>query len=141
MQRNLWWLVRGVALVGLVSVGCGGGNGGEVAEQAATTEEVAPSLGIRPNGDTELQPDLTQVSDELKQVYDYIDEHIDEHVINFQRWVQQPSISNTGEGIPESAQMVKGFFDQLGCQQSQVYEVGETEWGSQGNPVVYAKCD
>ena len=130
-----------MALVGLVSVGCGGGNGGEVAEQAATTEEVAPSLGIRPNGDTELQPDLTQVSDELKQVYDYIDEHIDEHVITFQRWIQQPSISNTGEGIPESAQMVKGFFDQLGCQQSQVYEVGETEWGSQGNPVVYAKCD
>ena len=143
MQRNLWWLVCGVALVGLVfvSVGCGGGNGGGVAEQSVTTEEVVPSLGIRPNGDTELQPDLTQVSDELKQVYDHIDEHIDEHVINFQRWVQQPSISNTGEGIPESAQMVKGFFDQLGCQESQVYEVGETEWGAQGNPVVYAKCD
>ncbi len=37
--------------------------------------------------------------------------------------------------------MVKGFFDELGCQESQVYEVGETEWGAQGNPVVYAKCD
>ncbi len=143
MRRTLSWLVRGVALLGLVafSVGCASENGGGMAEQAPATEEAAPSLGIRPNGDTEIQPDLTQVSDELKQVYDYIDEHIDEHVLNFQRWVQQPSISNTGEGIPESAQMVKGFFDQLGCQESQVYEVGETEWGSQGNPVVYAKCD
>ena len=37
--------------------------------------------------------------------------------------------------------MVKGFFDQLGCQQTRVYDVGVTECGSPGNPVVYAKCD
>ena len=37
--------------------------------------------------------------------------------------------------------MVKGFFEQLGCQESRVYDVGQTEWGAQGNPVVYAKCD
>ncbi len=37
--------------------------------------------------------------------------------------------------------MVKGFFEQLGCQESRVYDVGTTEWGSQGNPVVYARCD
>ena len=37
--------------------------------------------------------------------------------------------------------MVKGFFDELGCQQTRVYDVGVTEYGSPGNPVVYAKCD
>ena len=37
--------------------------------------------------------------------------------------------------------MVKGFFEQLGCQESRVYDVGITEWGAPGNPVVYAKCD
>jgi acetylornithine deacetylase/succinyl-diaminopimelate desuccinylase-like protein len=37
--------------------------------------------------------------------------------------------------------MVKGFFDQLGCQQTSVNDVGITEWGQQGNPVVYARCD
>ena len=37
--------------------------------------------------------------------------------------------------------MVKGFFEQLGCQESRVYDVGTTEWGAQGNPVVYARCD
>ena len=37
--------------------------------------------------------------------------------------------------------MVKGFFDQLGCQTARVYDVGITEWGAPGNPVVYAKCD
>ena len=101
-----------------------------------------PKLGVRPNGDTEISPDLSQVkSEELKKIYAYIDEHIDEHVENLQKWIQQPSISNSGEGIPESAEMVKGFFEQLGCQESRVYDVGTTEYGSQGNPVVYAKCD
>jgi acetylornithine deacetylase/succinyl-diaminopimelate desuccinylase-like protein len=81
------------------------------------------------------------VSEDLKKIYAYIDEHLDEHVVNLQKWIQQPSISNTGEGIQESAEMVKGFFDQLGCQQTKVYDVGTTDWGQQGNPVVYAKCD
>lgn len=100
-----------------------------------------PKLGIRPNGDTEIQPDLSQVPPDLQKVYAHIDENIDEHVENLQKWIQQPSISNSGEGIPESAEMVKGFFDELGCQQTQVYDVGDTEYGSPGNPVVYAKCD
>jgi len=100
-----------------------------------------PKLGIRPAGDETIKPDLSKVSDELKKVYAYIDGHIDDHVENLQKWVRQPSISNSGEGIPESAEMVKGFFEQLGCQESRVYDVGITEWGAPGNPVVYAKCD
>ena len=122
----------------VLTAGCSGQN-----EPPADTApaEVAPSLGIRPNGDTEIQPDLTQVSEELQQVFAYIDEHIDEDVIRLQRELQQPSISNTGEGIPETAQRVRGYFEELGCQESTVHEVGETEWGAQGNPVVYAKCD
>jgi len=107
----------------------------------AAAPKAKPTLGIRPNGDTEIQPDLSKVtSEDLKKVYTYIDEHIDDHVENLQKWIKQPSISNSGEGIPESAEMVKGFFEQLGCQ-ARVYEVGITEWGSPGNPVVYGKCD
>ena len=109
---------------------------------AAPKAQVKKKLGIRPKGDTEIDVDMTKISsDELKKVYGYIDEHIDDHVENLQKWIRQPSISNSGEGIPESAEMVKGFFDQLGCQQSRVYDVGMTEWGAPGNPVVYAKCD
>ncbi|MCM3879999.1 MAG: M20/M25/M40 family metallo-hydrolase [Vicinamibacterales bacterium] len=111
-------------------------------EATSAAPAVKPKLGIRANGDTEIQPDLAKVkSEDLKKVYSYIDEHIDDHVENLQRWIRQPSISNSGEGIPESAEMVKGFFEQLGCQDSRVYDVGTTEWGSQGNPVVYARCD
>jgi acetylornithine deacetylase/succinyl-diaminopimelate desuccinylase-like protein len=102
---------------------------------------VRPSLGIRANGDTTIQPDMSKLPPEMKKVSDYIDAHIDEHVENFQKWIQQPSISNSGEGIPETAEMVKGMFDKLGCQETKVYDVGISEWGQPGNPVVYAKCD
>ncbi len=112
------------------------------ATAAPAASTVKKTLGVRPNGDTEVKPDLSMVSsEELKQVYGYIDDHIDEHVENLQKWIKQPSISNTGEGIQESAEMVKGFFDQLGCQESKVYDVGTAEWGQQGNPVVFARCD
>jgi len=124
-------------------VSCGNSN---APTTAATAESAvtAPKrkLGIRPHGDetAKINMDMIQ-SEELKKIFAYIDENIDDHVVNLQKWIQQPSISNTGEGMQESAEMVKGFFDQLGCQESRVYDVGITEWGQQGNPVVYARCD
>lgn len=110
-------------------------------QTAATPATPKPKLGIRPNGNQTIQPDPAKTTPEMKQVFDYIDAHIDEHVERFQAWVRQPSISNSGEGIPETAEMVKGMFDQLGCQESKVYDVGMSEWGQPGNPVVYARCD
>ena len=102
----------------------------------------APATGIRSQGDTEISIDMGQVKNpDLPKIFKYIDDHLDEHVRNLQKWIQQPSVSNTGEGIQESAQMVKGYFDQLGCQQTKVYDPGIAEWGQQSNPVVYAKCD
>jgi acetylornithine deacetylase/succinyl-diaminopimelate desuccinylase-like protein len=84
---------------------------------------------------------MTGLPPEVQKTFAYIDTHIDDDVGNLQKWIQQPSISNSGEGIPESAEMVKGFFDKLGCQTTRVYDVGITEYGTPGNPVVYAKCD
>jgi acetylornithine deacetylase/succinyl-diaminopimelate desuccinylase-like protein len=141
-MNNKWAILGSVGA--LLAAGCGGGNPNTPQSPPAAQAAGAPQvkLGIRPNGDTEIQPDMSKIhSEELKKVFSYIDEHIDDHVVNLQKWIRQPSISNTGEGIQESAEMVKGFFDQLGCQQSKVYDVGTAEWGQQGNPVVYAKCD
>src|SRR5260370_29501990 len=100
-----------------------------------------PKLGIRPYGDETLKIDMSKIPNDLKTVFKYIDDHIDEHVELLQKVIQQPSISNSGEGIPESAEMIKGLFDKLGCQESRVYDMGMTEWGQPGNPVVYAHCD
>jgi acetylornithine deacetylase/succinyl-diaminopimelate desuccinylase-like protein len=124
----------------LALVACG--KGSEGGNATAAKETTAPKLGIRPNGDTTLTVNKAMIHNaDMPKIYDYIDGHIDEHVVNLQKWIQQPSISNTGEGIQESAEMVKGFFDQLGCQKTQVYDVGKAKWGQQANPVVYAKCD
>ena len=109
---------------------------------SASSKQEALTHNYRPDGDTTAKIDMSQIkSEELKKVFANIDEHFDEHVERLRKWIKQPSISNSGEGIPESAEMVKGFFDELGCQQSRVYDTGVTEWGLPGNPVVYAKCD
>jgi len=132
------WIAALSVLV--ICTGCSRGSTSAAAAPAPAPAQ--PKLGIRPAGDTEIQPDLSKItSDDLKKVFAYIDQHIDDHVVNLQKWIRQPSISNSGEGIPESAEMVKGFFEQLGCQESRVYDVGITEWGAPGNPVVYARCD
>jgi len=105
------------------------------------TAPAKPTLGINPNGTSGVGPDVSKLPPDLQKVFAYIDQHADDDAENLQKWIQQPSISNSGEGIPESAEMVKGFFDKLGCQTTRVYDVGITEYGSPGNPVVYAKCD
>jgi acetylornithine deacetylase/succinyl-diaminopimelate desuccinylase-like protein len=107
----------------------------------STTAPAAPKLGINPNGTSGVGPDMSKVPPDLQKVFAYIDSHADEDAQNLQKWIQQPSISNSGEGIPESAEMVKGFFDKLGCQTTRVIDVGITEYGTPGNPVVYGKCD
>src|SRR6266542_5111426 len=142
IMTNLQRLFAVLFALGIGAVGCSSSAAKSEQATAAAAAPAQPKLVIRPNGDTEIQPDLGKItSEDLKKVYRYIDEHIDDHVENLQKWIRQPSISNSGEGIPESAEMVKGFFEQLGCQESRVYDVGITEWGSPGNPVVYAKCD
>src|SRR5580658_2881075 len=81
---------------------------GRQVKQAAPAQE---ATGIRPQGDTEISIDMSRIKNpDLPKIFKYIDTHIDEHVRNLQHWIQQPSVSNTGEGIQESAQMVKGFI-------------------------------
>jgi acetylornithine deacetylase/succinyl-diaminopimelate desuccinylase-like protein len=137
---RIQWAVS-CCLVGTMWVATGCGKPQQQAAAPAAKAQSAPKLGIRPHGDETVHPDMNRIPADLRKVFAYIDSHIDEHVENLQKWIRQPSISNSGEGIAESAEMVKGFFDKLGCQQTRVYDVGITEYGSPGNPVVYAKCD
>lgn len=137
MRLQWTWTIVSLSLLA-AAAGCSKTQQQPVTQTAATQ---TPSLGIRPEGDETVHPDMSKIPPDLAKVYTYIDAHIDDHVVRLQKWIRQPSVSNSGEGIPESAQMVKGFFDELGCQQTQVYDVGITEWGAPGDPVVYARCD
>ncbi len=127
-------------VAGLIAVsGCNQKSG---PPQAAAAPAKA-KIGIHPygTGDPNFKPDYSKLPPDIQKVFTYIDTNIDEHAENIQKWIKQPSISNSGEGIPESAEMVKGFFEKLGCQNARVFDTGITEYGSPGNPVVYAKCD
>jgi len=125
------------AAAALTFAGCKSSQPAPAAAPVAST----PKLGIRPYGDETVKINDDLVQPDLKKVFKYIDDHIDEHVENLQKWVQQPSISNSGEGIPETAEMVKSFLDKLGCVDTKVYDVGISEWGQPGNPVVYGRLD
>lgn len=139
--RKLRWmpLVIGIA-AGLAA--CSDQTGTTETADAGATAGADKPLGIRPSGDETVKIDMSKIKNEdLPKIFANIDENIDQHVINLQKWIQQPTISNTGEGIPESAEMVKGFFDRLGCQETRIDDPGINQWGSQSNPVVFARCD
>ena len=131
-----------ICIVG-ASVGLAGCSQQVEQAPAPAAAPAKPKLGIKPFGtaDPNFKPDYSKLSPEVRKAFEYIDANIDEHVENLQEWVRQPSISNSAEGIPESAEMVRGFYEELGCQTARVYDTGITEYGSPGNPVVYAKCD
>ncbi|MFX0201933.1 MAG: M20/M25/M40 family metallo-hydrolase [Candidatus Hodarchaeota archaeon] len=75
----------------------------------------------------------------LATVYDYIDAHLNEHIQRIQECIRQPSISQTGEGISECADLFAKYYKELGCQEVEVIDVGVTKWGSKGNPIVFGK--
>lgn len=53
-------------------------------------------------------------------VYDYIDEHIHDHVDQLRAWVQQPSISALDEGITEMAELVRSDLVELGFHETEI---------------------
>jgi acetylornithine deacetylase/succinyl-diaminopimelate desuccinylase-like protein len=78
---------------------------------------------------------------ERQAIFDYIDGHLNEHVERLRTWIRQPSVSNTGEGLAECAELTRRFFEELGCQNTEVVDPGRSRWGAQCNPVVYAEYD
>jgi len=50
----------------------------------------------------------------VKKVHQHIDENFQEHLRKVQEYVRQPSISADGTGIKETAEMTKGFIEEMG---------------------------
>ena len=92
-MRPLYAIICALAL----STGCNSSNGDDpvAGNRGPTGPGAAAKLAIRADGDTEIKPDLAQLTPELQKVYSFIDDHIDEHVENLQKWIRQPSISNS----------------------------------------------
>jgi len=68
-----------------------------------------------------------------RRVHDRIDEDFSEHFERCREFLRQKSISATGEGIKETAQVVKGFIEEIG---------GTAQYGGDSNfPIVYGKVE
>jgi acetylornithine deacetylase/succinyl-diaminopimelate desuccinylase-like protein len=70
----------------------------------------------------------------LEKVYRHVDKNIDAHVKRLQEFVRQPSISQTGEGVKECAELLKGYFKELGCKEARLVP-------QEYSPLVYAEYD
>jgi acetylornithine deacetylase/succinyl-diaminopimelate desuccinylase-like protein len=71
---------------------------------------------------------------ERKRVFDYIDQHYQDHLMKLQEFVRQPSISAENRGIRECAELVRKYLQDLGCKDARLVETS-------GHPVVYGFYD
>ena len=68
------------------------------------------------------------------RVYAYIDDGVDAHVAELQRWMRQPSISAQNVGIREMAELVRNDLVDLGFHEAEIVE-------TQGHPGVWGFYD
>jgi acetylornithine deacetylase/succinyl-diaminopimelate desuccinylase-like protein len=69
-----------------------------------------------------------------QKIFDYVDDHYPEHLSQLQELLRQPSISAENRGIHECAELLKGYFNALGCKESRIVETS-------GHPVVFGTYD
>lgn len=70
---------------------------------------------------------------ELEQVFSRIDRDKSRHISRLRRLLKQPSVSNTGLGIDECADLVGEMYREVGCEKVEVVK-------TKGNPIVYGEC-
>jgi len=70
---------------------------------------------------------------ELEQVFSRIDRDKTKHMARLRRLLKQPSVSHTGLGIDECADLVGKMYREVGCEKAEVIK-------TKGNPIVYGEC-
>ena len=73
-------------------------------------------------------------STDLDAINRHIDDHFEEYVERIQRYLQQPGISTTGEGIRESADLSRELMEEVGAIDTELVE-------TDGNPVVFGRME
>lgn len=119
--------------------GCGGASEEAAQPQtsgAFTTDEAFVPTSIAPyDGDHDA-------------IYAYIDDHVDEHLANLQRWVRQPSVSAQNIGVQEMARMVRDDLAGMGFAEAEIVPTsghpgvwGYYDAGAEKTLVVYLMYD
>jgi len=80
-----------------------------------------------------MEPIYMEKTESIKKVHDHIEKNFSEHLDRCREFLRQKSISATGEGIKETAQMVKGFIEEIG---------GTAQYGGEEDfPIVYGNVE
>ncbi len=84
------------------------------------------------------------MSAELEGIYKHIDDEIDVYIEKYQESVRQRSISQTGDGVMDMAELMASHFKALGCNDISIHgplgnPVGQG--GTEGNPVAFGRYD
>jgi len=72
--------------------------------------------------------------DSHDSVYQHIDENLDDHIAEIQRWIRQPSVSAQNDGIQEMAELLRDDLTALGFQEAELVE-------TDGHPGVWGYYD
>lgn len=59
-------------------------------------------------------------SGDHQAVYAFIDDHLEEHLEELQRWLRQPSISAQNVGVQAMAEMLRGDMEAMGFQEAEL---------------------
>lgn len=73
-------------------------------------------------------------NDDLSAIRLYLDRHREKHLQNLREFILQPSVSATGEGIRECAEMVAEYMKKLGCEEVELVP-------TDGHPMVWSILD
>jgi acetylornithine deacetylase/succinyl-diaminopimelate desuccinylase-like protein len=69
----------------------------------------------------------------IRRIHENIDEHFSDHLERCRGFLRQKSISSSGEGIQETARLVRGFIQEIG---------GQVKFcGDQKSPILYGRVD
>ncbi len=71
------------------------------------------------------------MDERVSKVFGYIEEHKEEYISKFQKFVRQPSIAASGYGIPEMISLVMASLEELGAE--------PIKFENDGNPIIYAE--
>lgn len=117
------------------------------AESVDIPEVQRPTFELATNAAYDVAA-IEAYADDHSAVYDYIDTHLDDHLVALQRWLRQPSISAQNIGIQEMAEMLRQDLVDLGFEEAELVPTdghpgvwGYYDAGAANTLVVYLMYD
>lgn len=111
----------------------GDAGAGNTAGASAKTELRRPTVEL-PDAEAFDAASVSAYAGGHDAVYAHIDENLDAHVAEIQRWLRQPSVSAQNIGVRDMAELVRGDLEAIGFQETAIVE-------TDGHPGVWGFYD